>query len=314
MLSFLGYRLLHAIPVLIGVSFIVFISIYLLPGDVTQQILGLFASEERAAVLRTKLGLDRNLLVQYALWVWHLLHGDLGQSQIMRAPVATILAGKVVNSLILTGAAFLLVVVTSFLVATAAAARYHGMFDRIVLVGTFLLASMPVFWLGIVLSYLFGVRWHVLPVSGMHDMANPGGSGDLLRHLVLPAVTTAATSVAIVTRVTRASMIGILSQPHILSARARGIRRRRITYVHATRDVLPAFANICGLQVGYLFGGAVFTEIIFGWPGVGLQLYDSILARDTPVVQGAVLAIAIVFLCSNLLADTIVHALDPRRI
>jgi peptide/nickel transport system permease protein len=313
MLSFIGHRLLHAIPVLTGVSFIVFISIYLLPGDVTQQILGLFASEERAAILRAKLGLDRNLLVQYALWVWNLLHGDLGQSQIMRAPVAAILMGKVVNSFILTGASFLLVVAVSFLTATAAAARHRGAFDRVVLVGTFLLASMPVFWLGIVLSYLFGVRWHVLPVSGMHDMANPGGFGDLLRHLVLPAVTTAATSIAIVTRVTRASMIGILSQPYILSARARGIRQRRIVYLHATRDALPAFANICGLQIGYLFGGAVFTEIIFGWPGIGLQLYDSILARDTPMVQGAVLAIAIVFLCSNLLADAIVYALDPRR-
>jgi peptide/nickel transport system permease protein len=313
MLSFIGHRLLHAIPVLIGVSFIVFISIYLLPGDVTQQILGLFASEERAAILRAKLGLDRNLLVQYVLWAWNLLHGDLGQSQIMRAPVAAILAGKVVNSLILTGASFLLVVAVGFLIATTAAAHHRGLFDRTVLISTFLLASMPVFWLGIVLSYLFGVRWHVLPVSGMYDMANPGGFTDLLRHLILPAVTTAATSIAIVTRVTRASMIGILSQPYILAARARGIRQRRIVYLHATRDALPGFANICGLQIGYLFGGAVFTEIIFGWPGIGLQLYDSILARDTPMVQGAVLAIAIVFLCSNLLADAIVYALDPRR-
>lgn len=314
MISFFAHRLLHAIPALIGVSFIVFISIYLLPGDVTQQILGLFASEERAAALRVELGLDRNLLVQYVFWVWNLLHGDLGRSQIMRAPVATILAGKVVNSLILTGASLLLVIVSSFLMATAAAARHRRLFDRIVLGGTFLLASMPVFWLGIVLSYLLGVRWHVLPVSGMHDMANPGSIGDLLHHLVLPAVTTAATSIAIVTRVTRGSMIGILSQPYILAARARGIRQRRIIYLHATRDVLPAFANICGLQIGYLFGGAVFSEIIFGWPGIGLQLYDSILGRDTPMVQGAVLAIAIVFLFSNLLADTIVHALDPRRI
>lgn len=313
MLVFLLHRFLHAIPVLIGVSFVVFISIYLLPGDVTQQILGLFASEERAAILRVKLGLDRNLLVQYGLWMWNLLQGDLGTSQIMRAPVSAILAGKVVNSLILTGASLLLVVVISFLMATAAAARHGSWFDRIILVGTFFLASVPVFWLGIVLSYLLGVHWHLLPVSGMYDMANPGGIGDLLRHLVLPAVTTAAASVAIVTRVARGSMIGILSQPHILAARARGIRQRHIVYIHATRDVLPAFANICGLQIGYLFGGAVFSEIIFGWPGIGLQLYDSILARDTPMVQGSVLAIATVFLISNLLADAFVFALDPRR-
>jgi peptide/nickel transport system permease protein len=313
MTSFLLHRLVHAIPVLLGVSFVVFISIYLLPGDVTQQILGLFASEERAEMLRAKLGLDRNLLVQYALWMWNLMQGDLGTSQIMRAPVSAILAGKVVNSLILTGAGLLLVVVTSFLMATAAAAHQGRWLDRMILVGTFFLASMPVFWLGIVLSYLLGVHWHLLPVSGMHDMASPGGLGDLLRHLILPAATTAATSIAIVTRVTRGSMIGILSQPYILAARARGIRQRSIVYIHATRDVLPTFANICGLQIGYLFGGAVFSEIIFAWPGIGLQLYDSILARDTPMVQGAVLAIAVVFLVSNLLADTIVYALDPRR-
>jgi peptide/nickel transport system permease protein len=313
MVSFLANRILHSIPVLLGVTFIVFISIYLLPGDVTQQILGLFASEERAAVLREKLGLDRNLFVQYTLWLWNLLHGDLGTSQIMRAPVATILIGKVVNSLILTGASLLLAIVVSFLMGAAAAAQHRRLLDRAVLLATFLLASMPVFWLGIVLSYMLGVRWRVLPVSGMYDLANPGGIGDLIRHLVLPAVTTAATSIAIVTRVTRGAMIGILSQPYILAARARGIRQRQIVYQHATRSVLPAFANICGLQIGYLFGGAVFTEIIFGWPGIGLQLYESILARDTPMVQGAVLAVAIVFLCSNLLADTIVHALDPRR-
>lgn len=314
MLLFLFNRVLHAVPVLFGVTFIVFISVYLLPGDVTQQILGLFASEERAAILRVKLGLDRNLLVQYGLWLWNLLHGDLGQSQIMRAPVVAILGGKVLNSLILTGASLLLVLVISFAMATIAAARHRGVADRLVLICTFLLASMPVFWLGIVLSYLLGVRWHLLPVSGMYNMADPGGIGDVLRHLILPAVTTATTSIAIVTRVTRGSMITVLSQPHILAARARGIRQRRIVYLHATRDVLPTFANICGLQIGYLFGGAVFTEIIFGWPGIGLQLYDSILARDTPVVQGAALAIALVFICSNLVADAIVHALDPRRV
>ena len=314
MLRFIATRTIHAIPVLLGVTFIVFISVYLLPGDVTQQILGLFASEERAAALREKLGLDRNIFVQYALWLWQLLHGDLGTSQIMRTPVVSILAGKVGNSLILTAASLVLVVTVSFAMATLSAACHRTLGDRAVLAVTFLLASMPVFWLGIVLSYLLGVRLKMFPVLGMYNLAQPGGITDLLHHLVLPAVTTAATSIAIVTRVTRSAFLNILGQPYILAARARGVRQAKIVYIHATRNALPPFANICGLQIGYLFGSAVFTEIIFGWPGVGLQLYDSILARDTPMVQGAVLAIAVVFLVSNMLADVVVFALDPQRV
>jgi peptide/nickel transport system permease protein len=313
MWKFIGIRLLHAVPVLIGVTFVVFGSIHLVPGDIAQTLLSVFYTEEKGAALRAQYGLDKPVIVQYAIWLWHLLQGDLGQSLMLRVPVMQVLQEKVANSLILTGASLLIVIPASFVLGTVAAARFRKPTDRLVVFFAMLLASLPVFWLGIVLLYLLGVTVRWFPMSGMYNMAHPGGLPDLLHHLVLPAVTTATTSVAIVTRVTRGALLDALGQPYILSARARGLADFRVTYRHGVRNVLPTFANMCGLQIGYLFGGAIFTEIIFNWPGVGLQLYNAILQRDVPMVQGCILAIAIVFVFGNMLADIIVHGLDVRR-
>jgi peptide/nickel transport system permease protein len=310
--KFIFIRLLHAVPVLIGVTFVVFGSLFLVPGDIANTLLSVFYTEERGAALREQLGLDRPFLVQYAIWLSKLLQGDLGQSLMLRAPVMDVLQQKVANSLILTGASLLIVIPTSFLLGTVAAAHFRKTVDRLVVFFAMLLASLPVFWLGIVLLYLLGVKVRWFPMSGMYNMANPGGLPDLLHHLILPAVTTATTSVAIVTRVTRGAMLDALGQPYVLSARARGLSEFSVTYRHAVRNVLPTFANMCGLQIGYLFGGAIFSEIIFNWPGVGLQLYNAILQRDVPMVQGCILAIAVVFVLGNMLADIIVHALDVR--
>ncbi len=313
MLHFITLRLLYAIPVLLGVTFIVFFALHLAPGDVTQQILGMFASEERAAALRAKLGLDKPVVVQYFIWLGNLLQGDLGLSHIMNVPVTHVLMRKIGNSLVLMGGSLLIVVLASFVLGTLSAARFRRPFDRVTVAVSLLLASMPVFWFGLVLLYLFAVHWPIFPTAGMYDVRNPGGVLDLLHHLILPAVATAASGVAIMTRVTRASMIEVLNQPFILAARSRGLRSRRVVYVHAVRNVLPQFVNMTGLNVGFMFGGAVFSEVIFTWPGIGLQLYESILQRDAPMVQGCVLAIAVVFVVSNLVADFVVHALDPSN-
>lgn len=313
MWRFIAVRSLYAIPVLIGVTFVVFGSLQLVPGDIANTLLSMFYTEERGEALRAQLGLDKPMLVQYAIWVWNLLHGDLGQSLMLRQPVAEVLVDKIGNSLILTGASLLIVIPVSFMLGTTAARNFRTMTDRSIVFFAMLLASLPVFWLGIVLLYLLGVNVKWFPMSGMYNMANPGGFPDLIHHLVLPAVTTAATSVAIVTRVTRGALIDTLGQPYILSARARGLSDFRVTYRHGVRNVMPTFANMCGLQIGYLFGGAIFTEIIFNWPGIGLQLYNAILQRDVPMVQGCILAIAVVFVLANLLADIIVYVLDVRR-
>ena len=313
MLKFTVVRLLHIIPVLIGVTFVVFVSLYLAPGDVTQQLLGMFASEERSAELRTALGLDKPVLIQYGIWLWNLLQGDLGTSPIMKAPVFEIISNRIVNSLILMAGSMVIVIVFSFVLGTLSAARFRGAFDRFTVLLSLLFAGMPVFWLGLVLLYLFSVHWSILPSAGMYEIANPGGLGDLLYHLILPAVTTAIPSIAIMTRMTRSAMIDVLAEPYIVSARARGLTGKRIIFLHAVRNVLPQFVNMIGLNVGFLFGGAVFSEIIFTWPGIGLQLYDSILKRDALVVQGCVLAIAVVFVAANFLADLISHSLDTKN-
>jgi peptide/nickel transport system permease protein len=313
MIVFILRRLLHTIPVLLGVTMIVFLSIQLIPGDVAQTLLGFSATAERVAALRRDLGLDKPIYIQYATWLWKLIQGDLGRSIAMRVPVASVLGIKIVNSLILSGASLLIVIVGSFFLGTISAAHFRKPFDRFTVFFTLFIAALPVFWLGIVLLYVFGVKLRLFPLSGMYNMANPGGLPDLLHHVILPAVTIAASSMAIVTRVTRSGLIDALTQPYILAAHSRGLTSKRVTYLHGVRNVLPTFANMCGLQVGYLFGCVVFAEIIFSWPGVGLQLYDSILLRDAPMVQGCVLVVAAVFVLGNLVADVIVYALDPTR-
>lgn len=313
MIKFFFQRLLHSIPVLFGVSIVVFSAVQIMPGDVAQSLLGFAATAEKIAELRAELGLDQPLIVQYGRWLGNLLQGDLGMSIAMRVQVAEVLGPKIVNSLILTGMTLLLVIVISFFMATISGARFRSPIDRVTVFITLVLASLPVFWLGIVLLYVFGVQFRLFPMSGMYDMANPGGFWDLIHHAMLPAITTAASSVAVVTRISRSSLIDSLNQPYILAARARGLSDRRVVYKHGVRNILPSFANIAGLQIGYVFGNAVFTEIIFNWPGVGLQLYDAILIRDVPMVQGCVLVVALVFVFGNLVSDMIVHALDTSR-
>ena len=313
MLKFLIFRVLYALPVLVGVAFIVFIALYLAPGDVTQQILGLGASEERAQALRIQLGLDKPVLVQFVIWVGNLLQGDLGKSHYMNIPVVDVLFRKIGNSLILMGGSLFIVVLSSFVLGTMSAARFRRPFDRFTVVLSLLLASMPVFWLGLVLLYAFGIIWPIFPTAGMYDLKNPGGVLDVLHHLVLPAIATAAAGIAIMTRVTRASLIEVLGQPYIMAARARGLKAGSVVYGHGVRNILPQFVNMTGLNVGFLFGSSVFAEVIFTWPGIGLQLYDSILKRDAAMVQGCVLAIAVVFVLSNLVADFVVYVLDTRK-
>ncbi len=313
MIKFILKRLLHSIPVLLGVSIVVFGALQMIPGDVAQTLLGFSATADKVAELRSQLGLDRPIYVQYLAWLWNALHGDFGMSIAMRVPVSSVLGPKIWNSAVLSLGSLFLVVVCSFVMGTLAAPRFRTWIDRSVVFITLIIASIPVFWLGIVLLYLFGVKLRIFPMSGMYNLASPGGFWDLIHHLILPAVATAASSIAVVTRVTRSSLIDVLNQPYILAARARGFTATRVTYIHGVRNVLAPYANMIGLQIGYVFGSAVFTEIIFNWPGVGLQLYNAVLVRDAPMVQGCVLMVALVFVLGNLLSDVVVYALDTTH-
>jgi peptide/nickel transport system permease protein len=306
-------RIFATILVLIGVSFVVFAALHFSPGDVARTILGLGATEERVQALRQELGLDRPLLIQYWDWMMALLRGDLGRSISLGVPVSEVIFDKIWASLLLMGASFFLTVSFGLLFAALSGGYHRSLMDRLITLLMLLLASLPPFWLGIVLLIIFGLKLRIFPISGVGAMADDATLYVVAMHLILPAVTTASSSLAVVARVTRSAFIDEMGEPYVQSARARGLSQRRIISIETMRNVLPSFVTIAGLQIGFLFSSALFSEIVFNWPGIGLQLYLGIVQRDFPVVQGCVLAIAIVFVVGNLLADILSIALDPRR-
>ena len=306
-------RIFATILVLIGVSFVVFAALHFSPGDVARTILGLGATEERVQALRQELGLDRPLLIQYWDWMMALLRGDLGRSISLGVPVSEVIFDKIWASLLLMGASFFLTVSFGLLFAALSGGYHRSLMDRLITLLMLLLASLPPFWLGIVLLIIFGLKLRIFPISGVGAMADDATLYVVAMHLILPAVTTAASSLAVVARVTRSAFIDEMGEPYVQSARARGLSQRRIISIETMRNVLPSFVTIAGLQIGFLFSSALFSEIVFNWPGIGLQLYQGIVQRDFPVVQGCVLAIAIVFVIGNLIADILSIVLDPRR-
>ena len=313
MIRLIVNRIFATILVLIGVSFVVFAALHFSPGDVARTILGLGATEERVQALRQELGLDRPLLIQYWDWMMALIKGDLGRSISLGVPVSEVIFDKIWASLLLMGASFFLTVSFGLLFAALSGGYHRSLMDRLITLLMLLLASLPPFWLGIVLLIIFGLKLRIFPISGVGAMADGATLYVVAMHLILPAVTTAASSLAVVARVTRSAFIDEMGEPYVQSARARGLSQRRIISIETMRNVLPSFVTIAGLQIGFLFSSALFSEIVFNWPGIGLQLYQGIVQRDFPVVQGCVLAIAIVFVIGNLLADILSIVLDPRR-
>ena len=313
MIRLIVNRIFATILVLIGVSFVVFAALHFSPGDVARTILGLGATEERVQALRQELGLDRPLLIQYWDWMMALIKGDLGRSISLGVPVSEVIFDKIWASLLLMGASFFLTVSFGLLFAALSGGYHRSLMDRLITLLMLLLASLPPFWLGIVLLIIFGLKLRIFPISGVGAMADDATLYVVVMHLILPAVTTAASSLAVVARVTRSAFIDEMGEPYVQAARARGLSQRRIISIETMRNVLPSFVTIAGLQIGFLFSSALFSEIVFNWPGIGLQLYQGIVQRDFPVVQGCVLAIAIVFVIGNLLADILSIVLDPRR-
>jgi peptide/nickel transport system permease protein len=305
-------RIAAILPILFGVSVFIFLLMHLAPGDVTSTLLGPMATDEAKAQLRVALGLDQPLPIQYLKWLGHVLQGDLGTSLQTTRPVTSMILPRFGNTVVLTLASMVLALAVGFGVGMQAASRAFSAFDRVSMSATLVVGSTPPFWLGLLLVLLFALDLRLFPATGMISITGNGGIGDVLRHLVLPAIATAAAPAAIVTRMIRASMLEVLNQGYIRVARAKGVPRRRILWRHALRNALPPIATISGLQLGYLLGGALFTEVVFAWPGLGNQLYYSIVARDVPVVQGAVMLIAVVFVLVNLAIDILNAFLDPR--
>ncbi len=312
MSRFLVRRLLLLVPVLMGVSVIVFLVLHLAPGDPAEIMLGSQATQADRMRLRAELGLDDPLHVQYARWLGHVAQGDLGRSLWMRRPVLGEVLVRLQATLILTGTALVLSSIGGVALGILSATRPNSLLDRASAVASLFGASMPVFWLGIVLMVIFSLTLGWLPASGMYAPYGGGDLGDLLRHLVLPALTLAAASVTIVARLTRSAMLEVLGQDYIRTARAKGLVERRVVVRHALKNALVPIVTVIGVQAGYLLGGAVLTETVFAWPGVGTLMVQGILARDIPLVQGCVLVVALTFVLVNLSVDLLYVWLDPR--
>ena len=305
-------RLLAVIPILFGVSVVIFLFLQLVPGDVAATLLGPRATEAKVAAIRAELGLDRPLYIQYFSWLGAVLQGDFGRSIILQVPVIDIVLPKFVNTLILAGASLAIAIAIGIPLGVISAVRQYSAVDRAGTLMAVVGAAAPTFWLALVLMYVFALELRWFPTSGMYDLRGDGGTLDLLHHLVLPAIATAAIPLAVITRLARSSMLDVVRADYVTALRAKGLEERRVVWVHAFRNALPPIISITGLQAGFLLGNTLFTEVIFTWPGIGLQLYDAILGRDVPLVQGAMLFIAAFFVVLNLIADIIVAWLNPR--
>ncbi len=295
-------RLLLTVPVVVGVSMLIFLIIRLIPGDPAIAIAGVHASNEYIEQIRKDLYLDRSLAVQYAIFVRNLARGDLGNSTMTRRPVVVELRERFPRTVELTLLAMLIASVLGISAGIISATRRYSIFDNISMLVALFGVAAPVFWLALMLQLLFAVHLGWLPATGRGTF----------RHLILPAITLGLASAGLIARITRSSMLEVLRQDFITTARAKGLAEKVVVYKHAFKNALIPVVTIMGLQFGILLGGAVLTETVFAWPGVGRLLVDSILARDYPVVQGAVLVLAVTFVLINLIVDLIYAFLDPR--
>jgi ABC-type dipeptide/oligopeptide/nickel transport system permease component len=302
MLHFLLRRLLLTIPVLLGVATLVFSLIHLVPGDPVQTMLGESAAPQEIAKLRTQLGLDRPLYVQYWAFLKGVARGDLGVSLRTNQPVTEAIADRMPATIELAIAAMCLAVVVAIPLGIIAAVSAGTIVDYAATTLALAGISVPNFWLGPLLAIVFAITLGWLPVSGSGTPA----------HLVLPAITLGAPLGAVLARMTRASVIEELRELYVLAARARGVSRARAVLRHAFRNSLIPIVTVLGLQMGAVLTGAVITETIFAWPGVGRLLIQSINFRDYPLVQGCILLIAVTYVAMNLLTDLAYGLLDPR--
>jgi ABC-type dipeptide/oligopeptide/nickel transport system permease component len=299
---FLIRRLLLTIPVLIGVATLVFSLIHLIPGDPVQAMLGDSAAPEDIAAMRERLGLNRPLLVQYGSFMKGVVTGDLGRSLRTNQEVSAAIAERMPATFELALASMLVAIVIAIPLGIVAAVWSGTLIDHAATTLALVGISMPTFWLGPLLAIVFSVSLGWLPVSGRGTLA----------HLVLPAITLGAPLAAVLARITRASVLEELRELYVLAARARGVSRAGAVLRHAFRNSLIPIVTVLGLQFGAVLTGAVITETIFGWPGVGRLLIQSIGTRDYPAVQGCILLNAVTYISMNLIVDVMYGFLDPR--
>jgi peptide/nickel transport system permease protein len=300
--NYLIKRLLSTIPVLIGISLLLFFMLRMLPGDPAQVLAGQMATPQEIENIRHQLGLDRPVYEQYVIYLSHLVRLDLGRSARTQNPVIDEIWARLPNTLLLAVVAIALACLFGIPAGIISAVRPYSWIDYLVTLSALFGISMPVFWLGLMLVVLFAIILHWLPA---------GGTGSW-QHVILPSITLAAFVVAFIARMTRSTMLETLTQDFTTTARSKGLTETVVVVKHALKNALIPIITVVGLQFGFLLGGAVLTETVFAWPGLGRLLYDSISARDYPVIQGTILIFGLLYILVNLMVDLIYAFVDPR--
>jgi len=301
-LSFIVRRLALSIPTLFGVLVVVFLLLYVAPGDPVQEMVGERADAETIARLRKELHLDEPLLKQFTLYTGGVLRGDFGNSYITQRPIIQDIRERFPKTLLLAGSAMLLASILGITLGVLSARNPGGWFDRLGLGVAYLGISFPVYWVGLILILIFAVILKWLPPSGY------GG----IKYLILPALALGSRSIAFLARVTRSAMLDVLGGDFVRTARAKGLNERVVVVKHALRNALIPIITVLGLDFGYYLTGSILTETIFSWPGLGRYVVNAITRRDLPAIQGSVLFLSVVFVLVNLLTDLAYAKADPR--
>jgi peptide/nickel transport system permease protein len=303
-------RLGYAVPILIGVSIVVFALIKMAPGDAADLLIPPETPKEVAAQIRAKLGLDKPMHVQYAVWLGRMVRGDLGISIVTNEPVAASLLNALGNTLMLAVPAAVLGFALGTILGALAAFNHGTILDRVFSAAAITGVSLPHYWVGIVLVAIFAVTFNVLPAQGM----GPGGiprTWEQVRHLILPVFTLSLIPMGVVSRLVRANVLEIIGQEFVGALRAKGLLDRRVL-VHVIKNAAPSVMALMGLQLGYLLGGSILVETVFNWPGSGGLMNLAIFRRDVPVLSATILTIAALFVLINIAVDVLQAAVDPR--
>ena len=323
-------RIIQLVPVILGVTIIAFSLIHIAPGDPARTMLGQHATQKELNEIRYKYGLDEPLYIQYGIWLNDVLHGDLGRSILTNNKVSDEIGDRFPNTIELATGAMLFAIIIGGLAGIISASKQYSITDYTVMGSALFGISMPVFWLGIMLMLVFGVWLGWLPIGGRIDLlihyqrvtgfmvidsiitGNFTAFVDVLKHLILPSLALGTIPMAMIARVTRSSMLEVLRQDFIRTERAKGLSERVVIYKHAVRNAMVPVVTVIGLNFGLLLAGAILTETVFSWPGVGRLVVEAVYERDYPLVIGCILVFAIIFVVVNLITDILYTYIDPR--
>lgn len=312
MTGYIFKRLISAIPVLLGISVIVFLIMAMIPGDPATAILGSYATPENVEKLNRDLGLDKPLVHRYFIWLGNMLQGDFGRSFALNRDVLDEVFERISATLVLAGTSFIFCAFFGILAGVISASRQYSIVDKAITSAVLVGISIPSFFLGMMLILIFSVQLRWFPVSGMWPIYGARDLPALLSHLAMPAFALAVVATGVIARLSRSAMLEVLRQDFIRTARAKGVPERSVVWRHALRAAMVSIIPVLGIQAGFVLSGAVYIEMVFQWPGIGRMLVDAILKRDILLVQGGVVFVAACYVLFNIVVDIAQSILDPR--